>query len=171
MHQNLVNRMKKSSKKSISKRLLICILVSIIFINIITTIYFVYLDKPNSQNSLIQNISQKDNLKVIVVLASKSIDLVTGAPKDIQTQFSSKDKFVYVNIELSNNSLDGAKVEYIRFINDKFIDNGQRKLKKDDKTYISFLFETTNADRVIGDYKIKIYLNGNYIKDLLFNVV
>jgi hypothetical protein len=67
----------------------------------------------------------------------------------------------------------GSKIEYIRYLNDKYLDSKSATITKVRPRYFSF--DWTLQDRqkrhATGTYEVKMYLNGTYMRSVTFQVV
>lgn len=61
------------------------------------------------------------------------------------------------------NAPKGMKIEYVRYRDNKFVDNGSLTIAKDGAQYAGFNFTPKSGKKhPTGVYKVKIYANGEY---------
>ncbi len=85
-----------------------------------------------------------------------------GAAVSPTTIFTTTDKKIYV-VLLLKNAKTTNRLEYVRYLNNKFVDNGSIPLNKDGAHYASFAFTAkTGKSHPKGTYRVKVYTNGIY---------
>ena len=94
--------------------------------------------KPTSTNSALRS---KAPGIVTQVAFSRTIDPKTGIALNPATTFSKTDPAIYVVVSLNNPPV-GAKIEYVRYLNGKFLDNRSTATTK-----------TTDKSVVFGWYR------------------
>ncbi len=102
---------------------------------------------------------------------TKSIDLKTGMGGVEVKTFSSKDPVIYVVMQV-NKPAKGTKFEYTRYFNGKYVDHKSLDTTKDGVSYVSFSWRLKNAKskHLSGDYRLKLYVNGNFVKEIFYQV-
>ncbi len=105
------------------------------------------------------------------IILTKTIDPKTGLATSPASTFSKKDPTIYSVVALNNPSL-GTKVEYVRYLNGKFLDNrNATTTKASDKNIIfDWKLNKPGATRLSGVYKVKIYTNGVFEKEVNYTV-
>lgn len=84
-----------------------------------------------------------------------------GAPVNSSTNFTVSTPKIYMVVSLTAANVS-QRVEFTRYLNGKFVDNGSITLK-DGAKYASFLFTLqVGKARPIGTYVVKVYTNGIY---------
>ncbi len=101
------------------------------------------------------------------VVAAKGIDLKTGEAVNPASQFSKTEKAIYVVLTLKNPKV-GTKFEYTRYLNSKFLDNGNLTMTKANTNNVSFnwTLKKPGAIHLAGNYKVRVYTNGVFEKEL-----
>jgi len=66
----------------------------------------------------------------------------------------------------------GTKFEYVRYLNGKFLDNGNLTMKKANTNNVSFgwTLKKTGATHLVGTYRVKVYTNGVFEKETTYIV-
>ena len=105
------------------------------------------------------------------VVAAKGVDSITGEAANPSSQFSKTDKAIYVILTLKNPKV-GTKFEYTRYLNNKFLDNGNLTMKKDSTNNVSFAWtlKKPGATHLVGIYRVKVYTNGVFEKETTYIV-
>lgn len=92
-----------------------------------------------------------------------------GAITKPVSAFKSTDPTIFAAIGL-NKSKDGQRVEYVRYLNGKFVDNGSVPIKTGAK-YADFKFKLKpNQTHPKGKYLVKTYVDGRYQKSARYEV-
>ncbi|MCL4382484.1 MAG: hypothetical protein M1575_03520 [Patescibacteria group bacterium] len=104
------------------------------------------------------------------VLTASSLDAQGKAVTPITT-FAKTEKNIYLALTVNKPAV-GTKIEYIRYLNGKYLDNGTNKILKPNITYTSFVWSLTKtgAAHPIGTYKVKAYTNGVFEKETSYTV-
>lgn len=105
------------------------------------------------------------------IVMAKSINEKTGDPIDITSEFAENDKDIILVVALSGCKI-GTRIEYVRYLNNKFLDHGSIKLRKAQSETVSFIWSLRkkNSSHLKGNYRIKTYLNGKFGKDIFYTV-
>lgn len=108
---------------------------------------------------------------VTQITLTKTIDPKTGSAISPANIFSKTDPTIYTVITL-NNPPAGTKIEYTRYLNGKFLDNrSTATTKATDKSVIfNWSLKTPGATHLVGSYKVKIYTNGIFEKEISYTV-
>ncbi len=144
--------------------------IGIIAVLLIGGVYFL-LQKQTPTPNPKPAISRSKAPNVITnVVTSSSIDSKGNAVAPT-TNFSKTEKTIYLVLTLNKPKV-GTKVEYIRYLNNKLLDNNSLKLTKPDMTNASFAWslKKPNAIRLVGNYKVKVYANGIFEKETGYTV-
>ena len=104
------------------------------------------------------------------VMTSSSLD-AQGKALTPTTTFAKTDKNIYLALTLNKPKI-GTKVEYIRYLNGKYLDSGTNKILKPNVTNTSFIWslKKTGAMHLVGIYKVKVYTNGVFEKETSYTV-
>lgn len=107
---------------------------------------------------------------VLGLLTAASLD-TKGNPVAPSTVFAATDKSIYLSASLASPKV-GTKIEYIRYLNGKYLDNGTLKVTKPSVTHVSFLWnlKKAGAKRSVGSYRVKVYTNGIFEKETSYFV-
>ncbi len=94
-----------------------------------------------------------------------------GKATSLSTTFAKTDKNIYLVLTLNKHEV-GTKVEYIRYLNGKYLDNGTNKLLNAGITNTSFIWslKKPGATHLVGSYKVKVYTNGIFEKETSYTV-
>jgi hypothetical protein len=105
------------------------------------------------------------------IVTAKGIDPKTGEAVNPTTIFLTTDKRIYAVTTLQNAKV-GTKIEYVRYLNNKFLDNRSITISKPNTNNTSFVWSLKNstATRLVGEYKLKLYTNGIFEKETSFTV-
>ncbi len=115
--------------------------------------------------------SPQPKVMILGATTTKSIDPETGKGGPEVATFSTKDPVIYAVLQV-NKSIKGTKFEYVRYYKGKYVDHKSLETTKDGVDYVSFSWKlkTAKSRHLPGDYKIKLYTNGNFEKELSFIV-
>ncbi len=102
---------------------------------------------------------------------AKSIDPKTGVPVSSGTVFSKTDPAINLVVSLKNPKV-GIKIEYVRYLNDQFLDNRSTATTRANPSSVVFDWNLKKADamHLIGNYKVKLYTNGVFEKEVNYKV-
>lgn len=91
--------------------------------------------------------------------------------KLILATFAKTDKNIYLALTLDKPK-SGTKIEYIRYLNGKYLDSGANKILQPNVTNTSFVWslKKPGAMRLAGIYKVKVYTNGIFEKETSYTV-
>ena len=108
---------------------------------------------------------------IISVVVAKGIDSKTGEAIKPTATFLTTDKNIYAVTTLQNAKV-GIRIEYVRYLNNKFLDNRSIKIKKPNTNNTSFVWtlKKPNASHLVGTYKVKLYTNGIFEKEVSYTV-
>lgn len=108
---------------------------------------------------------------VVSLVTAKGIDSKTGEAVNPTSVFLTTDKSIYAVTTLSNAKI-GTRIEYVRYFNNKFLDNGSLPVTKLTTNNISFVWtlKKARATHPVGNYKIKVYTNGIFEKETSYSV-
>ena len=108
---------------------------------------------------------------IISVVTAKGIDPKTGEAIKPTAIFLTTDKSIYAVTTLQNAKV-GTRIEYVRYLNNKILDNRSIKITKPDTNNTSFVWslKKPGAIRLAGTYKVKIYTNGIFEKETFYTV-
>lgn len=129
----------------------------------------------NQAGSSFSNLlGQKPSQPMGVILGAtttKSVDPKTGKGGVEVVAFSAKDPVIYVVMQV-NKPKKGTKFEYVRYFSGKYVDHKSLDTTKDGVDYVSFKWglKTVTSKRLAGNYKIKLYTNGNFEKELSYQI-
>lgn len=106
------------------------------------------------------------------LVAAKGIDPKTGEAVGVSTTFSKTDPSLYVVMTLKNPKV-GTKFEFVRYLNGKFLDNGSLTMKKATTNNVSFNWDLKKpgAIHLVGNYRVKVYTNGVFEKEVTYKVL
>ncbi len=104
------------------------------------------------------------------VVTTKALDTKTGYALNPTTSFATTDKTIYLVLTV-NTSKVGTKFEYVRSLNGKFLDNRSITLIKP-VNVVSFdwRLKKVGATHLPGTYKVKVYTNGVFEKEISYSV-
>lgn len=108
---------------------------------------------------------------IISVVNARGIDPKTGEALDPVTTFLSTDKSIYAVTTLKDAKV-GTRIEYVRYLNSKFLDNRSVKITKANTNNVSFIWTLKNstAAHPAGEYRLKVYTNGIFEKEISYTV-
>ncbi len=94
------------------------------------------------------------------VATAKAIDVKTSLPIQPTNKFTTKDKYVYLSLVL-NNPTAGTRIDYVRYINGRYLDHKSVKLASPGMKALAFDWAAkTTANRPVGVYRVRTYTNG-----------
>lgn len=102
------------------------------------------------------------------VVTASSLDALGNAVTPTST-FSATTKTIYLAVTL-NNAKVGTKVEYVRYLNGKYLDKNALKIIKPNTANTSFVWSLAKptATHLVGAYRVKVYTNGVFEKETTF---
>jgi len=105
------------------------------------------------------------------VTTARGLDIKTGEAVNPASQFSKTDKAIYVVLTLKNPKV-GTKFEYTRYLNGKFLGNGNLTMKKTNTNNVSFnwTLKKPGATHLVGNYRVKVYTNGVFEKEVSYQI-
>ncbi len=111
---------------------------------------------------IVKTIQPADRAQITDAVAATSIDKSGKAVNPTDTFNSKKDTAIYV-VGALKNVPKGAKVEYVRYLNGKYLDSKVATVDQNGKKYFSFVWTTKTANNAHPDgvYTVKLYLNGD----------
>ncbi|GEM_PF-1083931 len=94
-----------------------------------------------------------------------------GAAASISSSFTKTDSTIYLVLTVNKPKV-GTKIEYIRYLNGKYLDSGTNKILKPNVSYTSFVWslKKPGAAHLLGTYKVKVYTNGIFEKETSYIV-
>lgn len=143
----------------------IIIVVAIVALIIGGIGYYVYqrnfLNKPNPQSTASPTKAAHPGV-VQKLQFGNAIDPKTGMITTSAASFNSNDNTIYMGVMLQN-AKKGSRIEFVRYVNNFFIDNGGVTVTKDGAQMVTFAFSAKpGKSHPVGTYKIKVYTNGIY---------
>ena len=104
-------------------------------------------------------------------LTAKAIDPKTGEAVTPTSTFASTDKSIYLVLTLKNPKV-GSRYAFTRYLNGKFLDNGSLPVTKLATNNVSFVWalKKAGATHPAGNYKVKVYTNGIFEKEISYTV-
>lgn len=108
---------------------------------------------------------------ILAATTAKIIDVKTGKVIKAARIFSVDDKTIYLALDL-NKPDAGTRIDYIRYLNGRYVDHGSVKLAKANVNNLVFDWTTTNilGSRPEGKYKVATYTNGILEKRISYSV-
>lgn len=104
------------------------------------------------------------------VVTATSLD-AQGNAKTPSATFAKTEKNIFL-VMILHNVKPGTKVEYVRYLNGKYLDSSSLKLTKLTTTYANFVWTLTkpSATHLVGTYRVKVYSNGIFDKETTFTI-
>lgn len=98
---------------------------------------------------------------IVTATTAKAIDVKTGKVITAARIFSLNDKTVYLALDLDS-AKSGTNIDYIRYLNGRYVDHGNAKLTKDAIDNIDFSWTNNRSlgSVVEGKWKVATYTNG-----------
>lgn len=102
---------------------------------------------------------------------AKAIDVKTGKVITAARIFTPNDKTIYLALDLDS-AKSGTNIDYIRYLNGRYVDHGNSKLSKDLVENISFSWTNIKPLGSVaeGKWKIATYTNGILEKRVNYEV-
>ncbi len=124
--------------------------------------YVAYLRTQNNDVVNTNNIANSSKkLLINDVQFSNQVDS-TGKPVAPSSVLGASDSQLHVVSSL-NNVVKGTRIEYTRYLDGHFVDNGSLAVLKDGAKYADFSFTANSGSSFKpGNYKVKVYANGKY---------
>ena len=119
--------------------------------------------QPEKKTVVKQVLVRRSKIPNVIVSATtaKAIDVKTGKVITAARVFSLNDKTVYLALDLDS-AKSGVNIDYIRYLNGRYVDHGNAKLTKDLTDNISFSWTNSRSlgSATEGKWKIATYTNG-----------
>ncbi len=130
--------------------------------------FFAYQNYKTSHNvrsaSVVSSIAKVDS-----VAFSSAVD-GKGLATSPATTFASATPAIYAVAKVDS-AKKKSRIEYVRYRDGKFVDNGSLAMAKDGSHNASFAFKLKpGATHPPGKYKVKIYSNGKFVKTSEYTV-
>ncbi len=108
---------------------------------------------------------------IVSIVTAKGVDPKTGEAVKPTTIFLTTDKNIYAVTTLKNAKV-GTRIEYVRYLNNKFLDNRSIRITKLNTNNTSFVWALKNSTSThpVGQYKVKVYTNGIFEKEISYIV-
>lgn len=157
--------MKKSNlEKGFSSIIILLLVITAGLIGFRTYQQFIAHQNENPKKTVVkQALVRRSKIPNIITSATtaKAIDVKTGKVITAAKVFSLEDKTVYLALDLDK-AKSGTFIDYIRYLNGRYVDHGNAKIIKDATENISFSWTNTKSLGSIteGNWKIATYSNG-----------
>ncbi len=145
--------------------------VIVIIILVIGGLYFLLRSNLSflSKQLTTQQLRSKPLGVITNVVTASSLDVQGNAISPTAT-FAPTDKAIYLALTVNSPKV-GTKFEYIRYLNNKYLDNSTTKISKPNVTNTSFVWNLKpGAIHLAGVYRVKIYTNGVFEKETFYTV-
>ena len=98
---------------------------------------------------------------IVNATTAKAIDVKTGKVIQAARVFSLNDRIIYLALDLDNAKLN-TYIDYVRYLNGRYVDHGNVKIAKDATSNITFNWTNVRPLGSVGDgkWKIATYTNG-----------
>ncbi len=155
---------------------LILIIVIVTVVAIVSFLaYETFSAKSNNPPNLQQITSTRPRSKapgvITQVVLATGIDPKTGTAVNPTNTFAKTDQVIYAVVSLKNPKV-GTKIEYTRYLNDKFLDN--RSLTTTKATTNNVIFDwqlrKPGTTHLLGNYRVKVYTDGIFEKEVKYQV-
>ncbi len=102
---------------------------------------------------------------------SSAFDMAFDKAINITSQFASTDRSIYLAVSL-NDFRPGSRCEFVRYLDDKYLDHGSVIVTKVPPTTVAFEWSLRRAEarRLEGNYRVRVYLNGVYKTEISYRV-
>ncbi len=153
---------KRVNQKGFASLLLIIIVLAIAG-------FFVYQAKlKNSPPSL--KLAKQTRI-ILEAKMTNSLDPATGAGGLKVNSFSTKNPVIYLVLQV-NKPPKGTKFEYVRYLNEKYVDHKSVETTKDGISYVSFSWrlKNTKSSHPAGNYRVKLYTTGTFEKEVSYQI-
>lgn len=143
---------------------IIILLVAIVAALLIYKTYQQFKANQSEKKTVVkQVIVRRSKIPNVIVTATtaKAIDVKTGKVITAARLFTLDDKIVYLALDLDS-AKSGTNIDYIRYLNGRYVDHGNAKLTKDLTDNINFSWTNNRALGSVleGKWKIATYTNG-----------
>lgn len=160
----------KTNKSQVGSIHLLLVAVTIVVIG--GALYYVY-SKNDTNKSTEASSTTKQSAPVQKNVSKVEFSNDTdnsGAAINPTTTFTANTPKISTVISLIDVKKD-ERVSYTRYLNDKYVDNGGLSVTKDNAAYAGFDFTLkTGKTHPVGDYTVKIYVNGDYQTSAKYSV-
>jgi len=170
-------------KKELNEKnsIILFVLVGIFICVTALVISWTNIKVPNSSNGLFQSplsyiISQTDKFVprpgslITKALTAYEVSTTNGQPVRPSKTFKTTDKSIYLVVFLKDVKIR-TKISYVRFINNKFLDQKSFFTYKNNSKILSFDWTLKNvSQRSKGTYEVKLYSNNIYETSIFYYV-
>ncbi len=140
-------------------------------------IFFTYRNShPSKKVTLMkESLVRRSKVPNVIIKATtaKAVDVSTGKVVRAARIFSSvNDKTIYLGLDLHAPKI-GTRIDYVRYLNDRYVDHGSIEVTKNGTGYLIFSWTTINGYlgvRPDGKYKVSTYTDGILEKRVLYTV-
>lgn len=138
-----------------------------------TIAYYSFMVKPTKTATSTPTTTTPSTTKAQIkeAVAATSIDK-DGKAVNPSNSFSAKaDRSIFV-VGTLENVPKGSKIEYVRYLDGKYLDSKIATIDKDNLKYYSFVWtsKTANNEHPTGVYTVKLYLNGDVNEAITYTV-
>ena len=108
---------------------------------------------------------------VVSVLCSRAYDPQKNLAADFTWDFSRLDRQIVLGVTLQGYP-PGSRCEVVRYWNGKYLDHGSVAVKKPGAGTVFFTWTLTKpgASHPVGPYRVKVFVNGRYAKEIAYTV-
>jgi len=108
---------------------------------------------------------------VVSVVSAKSYDSHRNVASEVTSSFSPTDRQIVLGVTLQGYPA-GSRCEFVRYLNGKYLDHGSVPVKKPTANTVFFTWTLTKpgVSHLPGPYRIKVFVNGRYARELTYFV-
>ena len=146
------------------KKIYIIILAFLLVVILVLVGYQTYKNQSKAKKTVVQQqIVRRSKILGVIIRATtaKAIDVKTGKVITAARVFTLGDKTIYLALDL-NSAKNGTSIDYIRYLNGRYIDHGNVKIAIDATNNITFNWTNVRPLGSVGDgkWKVATYTNG-----------
>lgn len=168
VHEQEASSLIKNSQSFLTSKFFLALILLILVTGALIgykTYRLITLSQQQQQTKVVmqQQLVRRSKISGVIVRATtaKAIDVKTGKVIQAARIFSINDKTIYLTLDL-NSAKIGTNIDYIRYLNGRYVDHGNVKTTTDGANNISFSWTNSKPLGSItdGKWKIATYTNG-----------
>jgi len=107
---------------------------------------------------------------VVSVVCARAYDPLKNLASDLTWSFSPVDRQIVLGVTLMGFG-PGSRCEIVRYLNGKYLDHGSVPVKKPLATTVYFTWTLKpGVLHLPGPYRVKVFVNGRYAKEIAYTV-
>ena len=108
---------------------------------------------------------------VVSVVCARTYDPQKDRATDLTWNFLATDRQIVLGVTLKDYP-EGSRCEIVRYLNGKYLDHGSVPVKKpiSNTVFFTWTLAKPGVSHLPGPYKVKVFINGRYTKEVNYTV-